>query len=339
MADTDAVRDRLLYLATAATVVLVLAVLYVVASSKAKVAEPIFPRLEAAHGQPMDNDKELGVFKGDTKKGNLGVIAPESPIPVVTGAPGYDGNVQSSAPATATTTPAPSTTPVPDAIPTLYTIAPVVPGIQDQPRHFKAPMPLPAEHPYDPMYPIPFPNPSYKPVPPGGSPVTLPPHQTKPSKNKPAYHATPTPAPMTQKPDPYGDHPYNAKIIPNTLAPTISNEFKTDSTSVTEMPTQCPVMPPKGKLELAIKAWTNGKRSGPVSFEDGSVDMGQDGGWWDGSGSRCCDHYCRKVGPRGGEYWSCIAPQAPHNEFAHMKPAGHQCSMFGGVPIAKGFAA
>lgn len=290
-----------------------------------------------ANSSTTINENALGdgVFDVPASSAAIGPVPPVSPKPEpVTTAPS-DFAVQSSEPAVPTTTAAPSTQPAPQVPKNPNTIAPVVPGIRNQPRQSKPFFPLPAEHPYDPAYPIPFPNPKYDGgVPPGGTPITNPPAPKPPMQYKPPYSESPnipTPKPTKEA----GGSPYEARVIPNTLPPTVTNQYKIDSTSVTEMPTQCPVMPPKGKLELAIKAWTNGKHSGPVTFEDGDVDMGRDGGWWDGDNSGCCDHYCRRVGPKGGEYWSCITPQAPYNEYTHMKPKGHQCHAFAGAPIAK----
>ena len=302
-------QDKLIKIAGIAIVVLLAYVIYVVAQ----------PGLQIEN-QKGGSGLGSGVLgKNATDKAVQPIpSAPPKPEPATRAASDYA--VQSSAPAVPTTTPAPG---------------PVNRGIRNQPTQSPSFLPMPAEHPYDPNYPQPFPNPGYKGSPPGGQPITNPPAPEMPSPFKPPYTESPV-IPTTRPADKDTSSPYDAPI-PTTLPPTIKNQYMIDRTSVTEEPMQCPVMPPKGKLELAIKAWTNGKTEGHVYFEDGDVDMGRDGGWWDGDGSGCCDHYCRRVGPKGGEYWSCISPQAPYNEFAHMKPKGHQCSMFAGAPTSKSF--
>lgn len=301
-------QDKLIILAGIVALVLVGYVIYLV-------AQP---------GQQMNlGEFQKAALSGTTTTTDGGNAVQPIPVPSRPDQPttkaASDFAVQSSEPAVMTTQPPPG--PNPPA------------SITDQPKQAPVFYPMPAEHPYDPKYPKPFPNPHYKAPPPGGQPITNPPVSGMPSGTKPPYTESPF-IPTPRPDDKDTSSPYDAPV-PTTLAPTITNQYNIVSTSVTDEPLQCPVMPPKGKLELAIKAWTNGKTKGPVYFEDGDVDMGRDGGWWDGDGSGCCDHYCRRVGPKGGEYWSCITPQAPYNEFTHMRPKGHQCSMFAGPPISK----
>lgn len=215
----------------------------------------------------------------------------------------------------------------------------------------------PMEHPYNPKYPPNWPSGDTNTS--GGEPVVSTAQKTafwdryitpgyKPSLSTQSQSTTRAPpttsaptttaAPQEQNgttappgtPGTLPADPYDVPI-PTTPAPTPANIM-----AISEEEKLCPAVPPTGKLELAIKAWTAGRRTGVQNFDVGSVDMGRDGGWFDAENKGCCDHYCRMVkhGWEGSEYWSCIAPQAPNSEFAAMRISGKRCTMFGGNPPA-----
>lgn len=237
----------------------------------------------------------------------------QMPADVATGAPTY--NVGSPH---ITTTPSPS--------------GPIGGGVSQQPTKIDAPMPMPAEHPYDPKYPVSFP-PQADPTrmtTAGGEPVTNPPVSFVDSGTKPPYHQTHQPK-VTKA----AGKDTLPPITPHTLTPTTSNEYKIDIA----VNSSCPVLPPSGKLELAIKAWTNGNRQNEQHFDVGSVDMGTDGGWFDYDNKGCCDYYFRRIGEHAGgrasSYWAAITPQAPHMEYTKLNPRGLQCSAFAGPPISR----
>lgn len=223
--------------------------------------------------------------------------------------------------------------------------------------HSRPVYPMPAEHPYNPRYPPRYPTKMNTRYNAGGMPQvsdiqrdeywgryvtsgTKPPllPSTAAASEVPATTApTPQATRMAQggttappgTPGTIPAEPYDA-IIPTAPAPTETNIM-----DVSEMDNLCPIIPPKAKLELAIRAWTAGRRSGVQSFDVGSVDMGQGGGWYDNDNRRCCDHYCRRVGNKdGSEYWSCISPQAPASEYAAVEPKGLRCTAFAGNPPA-----
>ncbi len=216
-----------------------------------------------------------------------------------------------------------------------------------QPVKKRVAFPGPAEYPYDPAHPVSFPadQPPGKQVPPGGEPVTSPAianirnmRRSSGGATKPPYMSTA--APMVTK---AAGHDTKAPTPPpdRGIPPTPEDEYRQQMDMDDMAGGSCPVIPATGKLELAVKAWINGRRHGSVVMSDRHVDMGRDGGWFDVDGKGCCDHYCRKVGPSGvaGEYWSCIAPQTPNSEYAKLSPRGMQCSTFAGAPIARGFHA
>lgn len=233
---------------------------------------------------------------------------------------------------------------------------PAKPWLQQPQRWYGGPsQPVfagPAEHPFDPKYPQLFPGAFPLPST-GGEPVISMQQretywsrfgsglETKPNP-PPESNAPSTPAPVTNPPltngttQPPGSpsvirsSPYNA-AIPHELPATESNIY-----AISKDDNVCPAVPPRGKLELAIKAWTVGRRSGQQSFDVGQVDMGVDGGWFDMENKGCCDHYCRRVGSGSNMYWSCITPQAPDNEYSVMKPNGMRCTSFAGAPSAMG---
>lgn len=206
-------------------------------------------------------------------------------------------------------------------------------GVDEQPHKTVPTLPSPAEHPYDTNYPQPFPPVHGQPSN-AGTPVTNPPMSTGEPGTKPPYSATPQP-PLTTSPGRDTQPP----IIPNTLPATDANLVRLNRNSVTEMPLGCPVVPARGKLELAVKAWTNNMRHGVRYFGSGTVDMGVDGGWYDYDRKNCCDYYFRRVngGNRGraGSQWAAITPQAPHMQYTKLEPRGMKCDGFAGTPMMK----
>lgn len=199
--------------------------------------------------------------------------------------------------------------------------------------------PSPAEHPYNPKYPPRMPNADALPFGSGGSPLIsneqrisywsrwltegLKPDVSTPNPNQTTTVAA---ADKTQSPS-WHNSPYSAETrTVTTEAPSPALKVK-----LGDMAQLCPPAPPTGKLALAVRAWTEGKRSGVQHYPEGSIDMGSKGAWYDVENRRCPDHYCRIVN-HGGEQWSCIAPQAPNAEYSTVKPRGIRSNTFAGVP-------
>ena len=203
-------------------------------------------------------------------------------------------------------------------------------GIYDQNSKTVATMPGPAIFPYDPAHPIKFPG--TKNVPNGSQPI-----YNKTTKPAAAKQGTKPPDVVTVIPKPTSpatDLETQPPIIPNTVAPTKENEFNIND-KTKDMSSGCPVVAPTGKLELAITAWTNNKRTGKHNSDSGSIDMGTEGGWYDYDNKGCCDYYFRKI----DSHWMAIAPQVPFSEYTKLTPKGSQCDAFAGSVIAKGYHA
>ena len=315
----------------AIVVILIVASIFLVASVRESKGTAT---AENANASPISMDTQFG-----------------NPTPPEPNTPTLPASWQTKAPEVATTHPAIGTDANQD---------PTRPWIQPSQQWFdgrRRPVyPMPAEHPYNPRYPPRYPTKMNTRYNAGGMPVvsdvqreaywsryvtagTKPPlsPSTAAAAEVPTTQApTPEPTRMAQggttappgTPGTLPAEPYDA-VIPTTPAPTETNIM-----DVSMMDNLCPIIPPKGKLELAIRAWTAGRRTGMQSFDVGAVDMGKDGGWYDVSNRRCCDHYCRRVGGHdGNEYWSCITPQAPNAEYTAMEPKGQRCSAFAGIPL------
>lgn len=197
--------------------------------------------------------------------------------------------------------------------------------------------PSPEEHPYNPKYPPRMPNADALPFGSGGTPLITneqrisywsrwlteglkPPVSTPP----PNTGVTTAPPGSTKTPS-WHNSPYSAETrTVTTEAPSPALKVK-----LGDMAQLCPPAPPTGKLELAVRAWTEGKRSGVQHYSDGSIDMGTGGAWYDVENRNCPDHFCRVV---RGDQWSCIAPQAPNAEYSTVKPRGIKSNTFAGVP-------